>query len=106
MSNIVGTYENKILNAKLTIATANDGNGAITGTVTVGSTQIPINGTWNASTVAPNGILAFSGSIPQITLGGAGQADDFNRFSSVSLGFSVAQKENNTMSVSGKFLRV
>jgi hypothetical protein len=106
MSNIIGSYENKILNAKLKIATANDSNGAITGTVTVGSTQIPISGTWNASTVAPNGILAFTGSIPLTTLGGAGQTDNFGEFSSVSLGFSVAQKDNDTMNLTGKFVRV
>jgi hypothetical protein len=105
MSNIIGSYVNTILNAKLRIATADDNNGAITGTVTVGSTEIPINGTWNASTVAPNGILSFSGSIPQIILGGAGQTDNFGQFNFVSLGFSIAQKDNDTMSVAGKFVR-
>lgn len=56
--------------------------------------------------MAPNGILNFTGSIPQVALGGAGQTDNFNQFSSVSVGFSIAQKDNNTMSVNGKFLRV
>lgn len=106
MSNIIGTYENKILKAKLSIATANDSTGAITGMVTVGSTEIPFSGVWNASTVAPNGIMAFTGSIPQIMMGGAAQTDDINRFSSVSVGFSVAQKDNNTMIVTGKLMRV
>lgn len=110
MSKIVGTYVNQTLNAKLTILTANDSDGAITGTLNLGSTQLAISGVWNASTVAPNGIFGFTGSVltPNGTevVGGAAQTDDFNLFNSLSLGFAVAQKGTETMNLSGKFARV
>jgi hypothetical protein len=107
MSNIVGNYVNAALNAKLTIATANDSNGAITGTLSLGATQMSIAGTWNASTVAPNGVFTFTGASlnPTKNVGGAGQTADFNSFSSISLGFAVSQKDTQTMIVAGTFIR-
>jgi len=107
MSNIIGTYVNAALGTKLTIATAIDSNGAITGTLSLGATQIPIVGTWNASTVAPNGVFVFTGASlnPTKNVGGAGQTADFNLFSSISLGFAVSQKDTQTMIVAGTFTR-
>jgi hypothetical protein len=108
MSNIVGTYTNSGLNAALQIATANDSNGQITGTLSVGSVRLAITGVWNASTVAPNGVLCFTGSTQtpsSMQVGGAAQTDDCNVFSSISLGFAVVQKGTPAMSVCGRFVR-
>jgi hypothetical protein len=108
MSKIIGHYENKILNAKLVISESNDQNGKIAGNIHVGGLEIPISGVWNASTVAPNGLLSFTGALvdQKLQVGGAGQTANFNEFGSVQLGFSVAQKDSETSNVTGKFLRV
>jgi hypothetical protein len=108
MSNIVGTYTNTSLNSKLQIASANDSNGQFNGTLSVGAIQLPFNGVWNASTVAPNGILSFTGSTltpSSMQVAGAAQTDDFNVFSSISLGFTVVQKGTPAMNVCGRFTR-
>ena len=107
MSNIIGNYVNAAVGAQLRILTANDSNGAITGTLSLGATQMSITGNWNASTVAPNGVFSFTGGSlnPTMDVGGAGQTADFNSFSSISLGFAVSQKDTQTMTISGKFTR-
>jgi hypothetical protein len=108
MSNIVGSYTNTSLDSTLQIAWANDSNGEFKGTLSVGAIQFPLSGIWNASTVAPNGILSFTGSTQtpsSMQAAGAAQTDDFNVFSSISLGFTVVQKDMPAMSVCGRFKR-
>ena len=108
MSRIVGSYTNPSLNSTMKIAASNDSNGEFNGTLSVGAIQIPFKGIWNTTTVAPTGILAFTGSTltpSSMQVAGAAQTDDVNVFSSISLGFTVVQKGAPAMNVCGRFTR-
>jgi hypothetical protein len=108
MTKIVGRYTNTSLNSTLVIAASDDMTGAINGTLSVGAIQIPFKGIWNTTSVTPNGILMFTGSTltpSSMQVGGAAQTDDVNVFSSISLGFTVVQKDSPAMTVCGRFTR-
>lgn len=107
MSPIIGTYTNAALGAKLVISTANDNNGDISGTFSIGSQSWKINGTWNTSTITPNAVFTFSGSgvNPTVMVGGAGASANYQTFADTTISVSMAQTGGVVNSVSGVFVR-
>lgn len=106
MSPIVGTYTNTALNAKLVITSADDSNGAIQGTFSLGGTNWPVTGNWNTSTISPNAVFFFSGYglNPTVFVGGAGAATTLG-FSDTNISVSLAQKGGVISSLEGRFVR-
>lgn len=106
MSPIVGTYTNAALNAKLVITFADDSNGLIKGTFSLGGSTWSVTGNWNTSSISPSAAFYFSGSAlnPTAFVGGAGAATNVT-FSETSISVSIAEKGGVLSSLEGRFVR-
>lgn len=107
MSPIVGTYTNASLGAKLVITDADDSTGKITGTFSLNSQTVPVQGNWNTSTISPNAVFFFSGSVvnPTVLVAGAGASTNFQTFANTTISISLAQTGGVVGNVHGVFVR-
>lgn len=107
MSPIIGTYTNASLNAKLVITKADDANGSISGTFSVGAASWPILGTWNTSTITPNAVFYFTGSglKPTVVVSGSGASPNFQTFANTTINVSMAATGGVVNNLSGPFVR-
>jgi hypothetical protein len=106
-SPIVGTYSNEALSAKLVIRTANDANGDITGSFSMGPQTWDVKGTWNTSSMTPSAGFYFTGTNmkPTVMLTGIGASPNFQTFEHTTLTISTAQAGGIVTTVSGQFKR-
>ena len=107
ISPIVGTYSNQALSAKLVIKTANDANGDISGSFSMGSQTWDVKGTWNTSSMTPSAGFYFTGTNlkPTVMLAAIGASPNFQSFEHTTISISTAQAGGVVTTVSGQFKR-
>lgn len=103
MSPIIGTYNNATLKATLVIASADDSTGAIKGTLTVASLNIPVTGGWNTSNIAPSAVFSFAGGTTVTQVAGVGATTDFRSFQPTNISFSLASTGGVITDMGGQF---
>lgn len=105
MGQIVGTYTNAELGAKLQVTTDN-GSGGFAGKLTVGANTMNVDGNWHTASIAPFVIFSFHGGLgnPALSCSGSGTADNL-QFAGTQISLSVAAKGGVLMSLSGPFVK-
>jgi hypothetical protein len=106
-SPILGVYTNKALGATLKITSANDLNGAISGTFSLGQQSWEVSGTWHTSTIAPKALFHFTGSgaKPSLVVSGAGATPNFKTFDESVISISICHAHGEVNSLQGLFTR-
>lgn len=108
-SPILGVYTSTFLGAKLEIKSANDINGAISGTFSLGKQSWEISGTWHTSSIAPRALLQFAGSggKPVSMISGVGAMPKVNVFDELVmfLSISIGRADGEMNNLQGVFTR-
>jgi len=108
MSNLVGSYVCKELNAEFIIAEANDSNGQGKGTFRLGKISLAVSIHYHfKNSGGPETSLSFVGNIddPNYYTGGAGSLPNLSSVNGIKIagGFATI---SDTISFSGNFIRV
>lgn len=106
-SPIIGTYTNTSLGARLTITSANDSTGGISGTLQINGKSFQVEGIWNTSTMTPNAVFMFNGSVgsPVTIVSGCGASTNYQTFANTNISIAVAETGGVVTTLHGQFIR-